>query len=78
MNNTKKVIILENLDSSLIAQAIFILKDEMVNEFSALEEAERIVREYTFFKAKKHSKIPYVLCAVAVLLIFTSLYIAFL
>lgn len=57
MDMTRKVIILNKLNSPLIAQAIFILKDDTVNEFSAVAEAERIVEEYMSApssKAKKH------------------------
>lgn len=58
MDTTKRVIILNRLNSPLIAQAIFILKDDAVNEFSAVAEAERIVEDFmantTSAKRKKY------------------------
>lgn len=59
MNLSKRVIILDRLNSPSIAQAIFILKDNDESEFYALEEAERIVSDYMSgnarFEKKKHS-----------------------
>lgn len=57
MKGTKKVIILDNLNSKTISHAIFILKNTDKSEFSALEEAERIVEEYTAGQLtnRKHS-----------------------
>ena len=57
MKGTKKVIILDNVNSKTISHAIFILKDTQKSEFSALEEAERIVDEYIAgcFTEKKRS-----------------------
>ncbi len=46
MDTAKRIIILNRLNSPLIAQAIFILKDDTVNEFSAVAEAERIVEDF--------------------------------
>ena len=46
MRTTKRVIILSNVKSPLIAQAIFILKDDAGDEFHAVAEAERIVDAY--------------------------------
>lgn len=46
MKAEKKVIILDNIKSEIIAQAIFILNDGAADEFSAVSEAERIVWEY--------------------------------
>lgn len=46
MKKAKKVIILDKIESPAISQAIFILRDEDANEFSALYEAERIVEDY--------------------------------
>ena len=46
MKAAKKVIILDNIDSPHIAQAIFILNDSVQDEFSAVIEAERIIDEY--------------------------------
>ncbi len=60
MFGEKKVIILNKVDSPAISQAIFILKDNVSAEFSAVEEAERVVKEYMDamrFK-KRHSKAP--------------------
>lgn len=59
MNLSKRVIILDRLNSPSIAQAIFILKDNDESEFYALDEAERIVSDYISgnvrFEKKKHS-----------------------
>ena len=64
MNTAKKVIILDKIQSPIIAQAIFILKDGAGDEFSAVEEAERIVAEYMaenpVFK-RRRSLIPVIL-----------------
>lgn len=46
MNAEKRVIILERVDSPIIAQAIFILRDDAPEGFSAVQEAERIVGEF--------------------------------
>lgn len=46
MEASKKVIILDNIKSKRISQAIFILNDGETDEFSAVREAERLVREY--------------------------------
>lgn len=46
METSKKVIILNNIKSKRIAQAIFILNDGETDEFSAVREAERLVMEY--------------------------------
>ena len=45
MKAEKKVIILDNIKSEHIKQAIFILNDD-ADDFSAVSEAERIVWEY--------------------------------
>lgn len=54
MKGTKKVVILDKVNSPLISHAIFILRDTDKSEFSALLEAERIVNEY--MAGKKCSK----------------------
>ena len=46
MKAAKKVIILDNIDSPHIAQAIFILNDSDPDEFSAVIEAEKIIDDY--------------------------------
>lgn len=46
MEASKKVIILNNIKSKQISQAIFILNDGEVDEFSAVREAEDIVSAY--------------------------------
>lgn len=56
MEASKKVIILNKLNSPLIAQAIFILKDEDVSEFSAVAEAERIVEEFMYSGASSKGR----------------------
>ena len=46
-NNTRKIVVLNNLKSQRIEQAIFILRDENVtNEADAVSEAQRIVEAY--------------------------------
>ena len=46
-NNTRKIVVLNNLKSPRIEQAIFILRDENVtNEADAVSEAQRIVEAY--------------------------------
>ncbi len=70
MDTTKKVIILNKLNSPLIAQAIFILKDDSVNEFSAVSEAERIVEEFMERSPSakcKRSLLPFIITALAAL-----------
>ena len=43
-NNTRKIVVLNNLNSPRIEQAIFILRDEVVtNESDAVIEAQKIV-----------------------------------
>lgn len=46
LDASKKVIILDNLKSKRISQAIFILNDGETDEFSAVREAERLVTDY--------------------------------
>ena len=61
MGTTKRVIILSNVKSPLIAQAIFILKDDAGDEFYAVEEAERIVDRYmakTSFSGRRKRFLP--------------------
>lgn len=46
-NTTHRVVILNNVNSALISQAILILKDGAADcETNVLEEAERIVEKY--------------------------------
>ena len=46
-NNTKKIVVLDRLNSARIEQAIFILRDENgISESDAVSEAERIVSTY--------------------------------
>ena len=46
-NTTHRVVILKNINSEIISQAILILKDpESVSESAVLAEAERIVEKY--------------------------------
>lgn len=46
-NNTRKIVVLNNLNSPGIEQAIFILRDETdIQESDALREAQRIVDMY--------------------------------
>ncbi len=64
MNLTKRVIILDKVNSPMIAQAIFILKEGTDCEFSAVAEAEKIVEKFMADKIvlrKKHRYLPYIL-----------------
>jgi len=46
-NNTRKIVVLNKLNSQMIEQAIFILRDEVqAKESDALSEAQRIVDCY--------------------------------
>lgn len=47
-DNTKKVLIIDNIKSSNIQQAIFILKDrkQSIGEYNILEEANGIINTY--------------------------------
>ena len=46
-NNTRKIVVLDTVNSSRIEQAIFILRDiKEFNESAAVTEAERIVNSY--------------------------------
>lgn len=46
-NTTHRVVILKNVNSDIISQAILILKNsDIVCESSVLEEAERVVEKY--------------------------------
>ncbi len=67
MDTTKRVIILKKLNSPLISQAIFILKNDTVNEFSAVSEAERIVEEFMHSQSVRHGRslLPFIITALA-------------
>ena len=46
-NNTRKIVVLNKIDSPRIEQAIFILRDEVpVSENDAVSEAQKIVDNY--------------------------------
>ncbi len=47
-DNSKKVIIIDNIKSSNIQQAIFILKDRIkaIEDYNVLEEANHIIYQY--------------------------------
>lgn len=47
MRSDKKVIILDNINSDCIEQAMFILKDERPKNIDAVREAEKIIENYT-------------------------------
>ena len=47
MRSDRKVIILDNIKSDCIEQAMFILKDTRPENIDAVKEAERIVENYT-------------------------------
>ncbi len=70
MNLSKRVIILDKLDSPDIAQAIFILKDDADCRFSAVVEAEKIVQDYMNNKysiSRRKGLLPVILSALGVL-----------
>ncbi len=47
VNNTKKIVVLDRLNSPRIEQAIFILRDaKAISESDAVSEAQRIVNTY--------------------------------
>lgn len=46
MQASKKVIIFDKLNSTRITQAIFILSDDADADFSAVDEAERLVEKF--------------------------------
>ena len=47
MRSDRKVIILDNIKSDCIEQAMFILKDTRPENIDAVKEAERIIQNYT-------------------------------
>lgn len=47
MRSDRKVIILDNIDSDCIEQAMFILRDKRPKNIDAVREAEQIVENYT-------------------------------
>ena len=56
-NNTRKIVVLDSLNSPEIEQAIFILRDKsIVSSVSAVNEAQRIVDSYlqTLSNSVKH------------------------
>ena len=72
-NNTRKIVVLDRLNSARIEQAIFILRDAHdISESDAVSEAERIVNNYLdslsepllHDEKKKHSDIRFVLLMV--------------
>lgn len=46
MQASKRVIILDHINSTRISQAIFILSDGAADDFSAVQEAERLVADF--------------------------------
>lgn len=80
METSKKVIILDNIKSKRIAQAIFILNDGETDEFSAVCEAEKIVREYLDGKplCAKRRSLPLALALIFLCCTFVSLILLFL
>ena len=58
-NNTRKIVVLDKLDSSRIEQAIFILRDtENISPSDAVTEAQRIVDEYLRSISRNASHTP--------------------
>ena len=47
MRSDRKVIILDNIKSDCIEQAMFILKDSRPENIDAVREAEQIIENYT-------------------------------
>lgn len=78
-NTTHRVVILKNINSDIISQAILILKNaECVSESAVLAEAEMIVEKYMgkstpIHKEKGGRTAAILICATAVL--FTGLWI---
>ena len=83
-NKTRKIIVLNNLDSSKIEQAIFILRDNTAisTGIDAVEEAERIVNSYLndmnrpILSQKKAKRPPVLFFASCILCTVISLFIA--
>lgn len=58
-NNTRKIVVLNKLNSPRIEQAIFILRDEVnISESDALCEAQKIVDSYIKSLSEKSQKKP--------------------
>lgn len=57
MRSDRKVIILDNIKSDCIEQAMFILKDSSPQNIDAVTEAEKIVENYT--KRLRYKLYPY-------------------
>lgn len=81
-NNTKQAVILENLSSPYIHQAIIILKEyNPALEDKIIEDAEKIVSAYLnkpcLYRKKRHSPMPFILlfCAAAAILTAVFTYI---
>ncbi len=68
MNFSKRVIILNNVKSPEIAQAIFILRDRCSDDFSAVTEAERIVDEFLCCASPPHRSKKAVFIALGLIL----------
>ena len=68
-NNTRKIVVLDKLDSSRIEQAIFILRDtKNISPSDAVSEAQRIVDDYlrtisqsTFKKTVKKPRAKFII-----------------
>lgn len=59
MSNTRKIVVLNKIDSPRIEQAIFILRDEAeVRENDAVAEAQKIVDSYLMSLSEKPSSPP--------------------
>ena len=80
-NNTRKIVVLNNLKSPKIEQAIFILRDDTdCTESDAVSEAEKIVRMYLddiqkpiLCHKEKKSKFPVILgCITCVIFTFLA------
>lgn len=75
MNKAKKVIILDKINSPSIVQAIFILRDGVEeSDFSAVQEAERIINEYLKHKPLLRARRKYRLAIMVLLVISVILF----
>ncbi len=80
-NTTHRVVILKNVNSDMISQAILILKDSVrENETNLMEEAERIVEKYMNTKPalmpKSNNKLTAGILSLGVILIGIGIFIA--
>lgn len=80
-NTIHRVVILKNVNSDMISQAILILKDSVrENETNLMEEAERIVEKYMSTKpalvTKNNNKLTAGILSLGVIIIGLGIFIA--